>query len=158
MRAETLHRAHVLLIVIILSIHIVLASSQSQDNRLNVNESRELWNLLIKVYSKVEFLGSQGINVTSLVDNLNRALELIEKGDNESLIEAYNIITFVNTSCNHLMEELPDIVMWRNIRIYSTIGLLASLPILLYIFLPRIYLYVWYNSRKKWVVQENENR
>lgn len=144
-----------LLVLILLQVVLVpLLTTTAQTNVVPDNISTELWGLFLQVYSKVEYLGSQGMNVSGLVNNLNHVLNIFERGDNESLVEARNLLLRLNDECDRMLEELPNYVLWRNIRLYSIIGFLVSVPVLAYVFLPRIYIRLWYRFHKKWLVVE----
>ena len=140
----------ILLIFLLFSLSLTYTVAQGQT----LVTRERVWEFFLEVYSKTEYLGSKGINVSVIVDDLNRVLDLLYRGDNSSLEEAYNILLELNTTCNRLLEELPSVILWRNIRLYSTVGVLASIPILSYIFIPRLYVKTWYRFRKKWLVSE----
>ncbi len=118
------------------------------------NVGTDLWSMFLEVYSKVEYLGSQGINVSELVNELNVVLDLFEQGSNESLTKAHEILVRLDGECDRLLDELPDYILWRNIRLYTTVAVLALIPVLAYVFIPRTYIRLWYRFHKKWLVKE----
>lgn len=106
---------------------------------------------IVYAYKIVYELGRMGIDVSSLVDKLNEARKLIDKGDYGG---AEKIVDEVISEAEALKKEAPGIVFWRNFRKAVTVVCLASIPILTYFFLPRVYLEAWYRLKRKWVVRK----
>lgn len=107
----------------------------------------------IDVYVDVAKLGREGINVTSLVHELGKALKLIDEGSNESLLKAKAIIDHVKSEVRKLKAEAPRIILMDNLRKYLIIAALACIPIAFYFLLPRAYLLIWFRVRRRWVVE-----
>ena len=107
----------------------------------------------IDVYVDVAKLGKEGINVTSLVHELSKALKLIDEGSNESLLKAKAIIDHVKSEVRKLKAEAPRIILMDNLRKYLIVAALACIPIAFYFLLPRAYLLVWFRIRRRWVVE-----
>ncbi len=107
----------------------------------------------IDVYVDVAKLGKEGINVTSLVHELSKALKLIDEGSNESLLKAKAIIDHVKSEVRKLKAEAPRIILMDNLRKYLIVAALACIPIAFYFLLPRAYLLVWFRVRRRWVVE-----
>jgi len=94
-------------------------------------------------------LYSKGLDISVIIEKLNSAIVSYEEGDvNESnrlLGEARSLIENMGT--------IADNVYFTNIVLKAiTVGVLATIPVLVYVLLPRLYLYLWYKSRKKWIV------
>jgi hypothetical protein len=94
-------------------------------------------------------LYSKGIDISIIIEKLNNAIVSYEEGNvNESsrlLGEARGLIENMST--------IAYSVYFSNIVFKAIIVvLLATIPVLVYTLLPRFYLYLWYRSRKKWIV------
>ena len=107
----------------------------------------------IQLYIEVAELGKEGINVTSLVHELSKALKLINEGTNESLIRAESILSRVRSELESLKAEAPRIILANNVRKYGAVTALASVPVVFYFLLPRVYLAIWFRVRRRWVVE-----
>lgn len=106
----------------------------------------ELKELYIRVYR----LGREGIDVSDIVNDMNRVVELVNAG---RLDEADKLIRDIESRVARLETEAGDILFWENFRKYSVVAILISLPIVAYIFLPRLYLEAWYRLRRRWLVK-----
>ncbi len=106
----------------------------------------ELKELYIRVYR----LGREGIDVSDIVNDMNRVVELVNAG---RLDEADKLIRDIESRVARLETEAGDILFWENFRKYSVVAILISLPIIAYIFLPRLYLEAWYRLRRRWLVK-----
>jgi len=94
-------------------------------------------------------LYSKGLNITVVLGKLNRAIALYEEGDVE---DANMLLSEVNSLIGD-MRALADRVYLVNMVIkVVTILVLAVIPLAVYFLLPRIYLYVWYKTRRKWIL------
>jgi hypothetical protein len=94
-------------------------------------------------------LYSKGLNITVVLGKLNRAIALYEEGDVE---DANMLLSEVNSLIGD-MRALADRVYLVNMVIkIVTVLVLAVIPLAVYFLLPRIYLYVWYKTRRKWIL------
>jgi hypothetical protein len=94
-------------------------------------------------------LYSKGLNITVVLGKLNRAIALYEEGDVE---DANMLLSEVNSLIGD-MRVLADRVYLVNMVIkVVTVLVLAVIPLAVYFLLPRIYLYVWYKTRRKWIL------
>ena len=94
-------------------------------------------------------LYSKGLNITVVLGKLNRAIALYEEGDVE---DANMLLSEVNSLIGD-MRALADRVYLVNMVIkVVTVLVLAVIPLAVYFLLPRIYLYVWYKTRRKWIL------
>ena len=105
---------------------------------------------VIQIYKRVYRLGREGINVTNIVRDLNMVLAYVREGD---LDRAGRLLNDIDARVSDLEARSGDIIFWMNVRKYSTAAALISLPILAYIFIPRIYLETWYRLRRRWRVK-----
>lgn len=58
----------------------------------------------------------------------------------------------------NLENSRSEYILWRNIAIWGTVATLASIPLLIYVILPKIWAFAWYASRKDWLVVETKAR
>ena len=95
-------------------------------------------------------LHSMGVNTTSVVEKLSSAVEAYEHGDSEKAWALLN-------EARKIVEELEKGAGGTYSRLLllkaTTVALLASIPIAVYLLLPRAYLYLWFRVRRKWVVR-----
>jgi len=105
---------------------------------------------LIQLYKRVYRLGRDGINVTDIVRDLNTVLAYVREGD---LDRAGQLLNDIDARVSDLEARSGGIIFWMNVRKYSVAAALISLPILAYIFIPRIYLEAWYRLRRRWRVK-----
>ena len=105
---------------------------------------------IIQVYRRVYMLGRDGVNVTNIVRDLNMVLRYVREGN---LDRAERLLNDIDARVSDLEARSGDILFWMNARKYSVAALLISLPILAYIFIPRIYLEAWYRLRRRWRVR-----
>ncbi len=119
----------------------VYSSSRSD----NPYESR-----IIELYKRIYLLGKEDIYVKDLIRDLNRVLAYIDEGD---LDAASNLLDDIEARVDRLEARSGDILFWMNFRKYSVAAALISLPILAYVFIPRIYLEAWYRLRRRWRVR-----
>ena len=103
-----------------------------------------------ELYIRVYRLGREGIDVSDIVNDMNRVVGLVNAG---RLDEADKLIRDIESRVARLEAEAGDILFWANFRKYSAAAILISLPIIAYIFLPRLYLEAWYRLRRRWLVK-----
>lgn len=94
-------------------------------------------------------LYSKGLNVSAVIEKLNSAIVKYEENSTE---EARRLIAEVRGLIEN-MSTIADRVYFTNMaRKALVVAALASIPVLVYTLLPRAYLYLWYRSRRKWLV------
>jgi hypothetical protein len=76
-------------------------------------------------------------------------LKACSVGDIESASKLYQDIL---TELQYVKAISRDIYI--RVTIYRIVvgGLILLIPIAIYMFLPKIYLYIWYSTRKKWII------
>jgi hypothetical protein len=102
------------------------------------------------ILDKAKNLYMKGVNVTDVVRKLDEVVELYERGDIDRAREILN-----DTEVEVLeLEKIADNV-YRSIVISKaiTIAFLLSIPVAVYYFLPRVYLYIWFKLRRRWLVR-----
>ena len=138
------------LMLILLLTSLLITYSVISVEASSVDEVRKEF---IDVYVDVAKLGREGINVTSLVHELSKALKLIDEGSNESVLKAKAIMDHVKSEVKRLKAEAPRIILMDNLRKYLIVAALACIPIAFYFLLPRAYLLIWFRVRRRWVVE-----
>lgn len=97
----------------------------------------------------IEYLSSRGVDVSQVIRILNEAHELIVENrlDEAKILvdNAKNTISQLHRESNVVYQK---IILEKVLKITS----FASLPFIVYFTLPRIYLYLWYRPRRKWLV------
>lgn len=128
------------LLVFILLITPISAGSEPSSLRNNIET----------IFVRVEKLGSEGMNVSKIISLLNKALDIVENDGNIS--RAFMYVDEADRLSKKMMDELPSFVFWKQIRLYSTIAVILSIPIIVYFWGPRLFLIVWFRLRRKWRV------
>ncbi len=142
-----------------LTIAIVLLLLMTQALSIHVYaideiDKESLWNKYLDLYRRTAVLAKRGINVSSIVVELRTVLELIEKGDNDSLVKASNLLESIEEKVTKLEGEADNIVLMENLRKYSIVAAILSIPLLFYLLFPRLYLAIWFRARKRWTVEK----
>jgi hypothetical protein len=102
------------------------------------------------ILDKAKNLYMKGVNVTDVVRKLDEVVELYERGD---IDRARDILNDTEVEVLEL-EKIADNV-YRSIVISKaiTVAFLVSIPVAVYYFLPRVYLYIWFKLRRRWLVR-----
>jgi len=129
-----------ILFALAFSLHPVLAESKDK-----------VWNELVDVFSDVEKLGSEGINVTKQIIMLNAALKEFEKG-NYGAVET--ILAEIRELNSNQIAQLGNYRITRFIETYGLAAFYLSIPIVFYLLFPRLYFRVWFRARRKWLVEK----
>ncbi|MCX8205512.1 MAG: hypothetical protein N3H31_07680 [Candidatus Nezhaarchaeota archaeon] len=108
-----------------------------------------------KLYGRIADLAVRGVDVDELVRLLSSALDLLESGE---LGEASRVLSELEGMVSELEEEASAIVLEKSIAKYATVAALLSFPVAVYLLLPRAYLYLWYSSRRRWLVTYERSR
>jgi len=103
-----------------------------------------------RVLRDLEYLSSRGVDVRGLVERLNEALELYQRGDVGGALSA---IKEVEARASTLKGTAEAVYMASTAYRYGVAAALLSTPALVYLLLPRIYLLLWYRSRRRWSVR-----
>ena len=114
-----------------------------------VSASSELDSEVGDLVERAGDLYSKGLDVSVIIEKLNSAVVLSEEG---SVEEARGVLSEVRSLVED-MSTVADSVYFTNTLIKGvTVAVLAAIPVLVYTLLPRVYLYLWFKSRKKWLV------
>jgi len=93
--------------------------------------------------------------VSHYVELLDRVLTLLDEGYVSDAVELMNSL---NTNLSLLEKEASNIVMFKNLVKYGSAALVLTIPIITYVALPRLYLLLWFKSRRRWVVINERNK
>lgn len=102
------------------------------------------------IVKDLEYLDSRYVNISSLVADLDRAVDLASRGNYS---EAIAIINSVRGNVSLLMGDADRVYLYNSIARYGSAAAVLSLPLIVYFFLPRLYLALWFRSRRRWIVR-----
>jgi len=141
-------RTFLYLLMLVLSltiIHQMIILTYSGDNLSEIDS------LVSSIMKDLEYLKSREVNVSSLIHRVNEDIKGLEKdpGNTTYIKDLENIREEIKA----LKSDAENIYIINNIIRYSTAVGIGLVPIAVYILLPRIYLYIWYRTRRRWVVQ-----
>lgn len=105
---------------------------------------------VVLIVRDLEYLNSRGVDVSSVVVELNRAIEFYSGNNYE---EAYSCLNKARSLVEELKYNAESAFMGLLLIKALTVAILGSLPLLVYTLLPRAYLYLWFKFHKKWVVR-----
>jgi len=101
------------------------------------------------IMKDLEYLHSRGVDVGPVVDLLNKA---VSEYSNGSFEKAYEYIEEARRRVESLKMEAESTYIKIMVVKAVTVASLASIPLLTYFMLPRLYLYLWFKLHRKWIV------
>jgi len=111
----------------------------------------EIDSLVSTIMKDLEYLESREVNVSSLIHRVNEDIKGLEKDPgNATYIKD---LESIREEIKALKSDAENIYIINNIIRYSTAVGIGLVPVAVYILLPRIYLYIWYRTRRRWIVQ-----
>ena len=126
-------------------IHQMIILAYSGDNLSEIDS------LVSTIMKDLEYLESRKVNVTSLIQRVNEDIKGLEKDPgNATYIKE---LESIREKIKALKSDAENIYIINNIIRYSTAVGIGLVPVAVYILLPRIYLYIWYRTRRRWIVQ-----
>ena len=140
--------------ILIITITLSIMLAQILFTPVYAVDEDSLWNRYLELYKRTADLGSRGINVSSIVDELGIVLDLINNGDNYSLKRASELLDNIENKLLPLERNADNILLMENLRKYSIVGAIMSIPLLFYLLFPRLYLAIWFRVRRRWVVEK----
>jgi len=99
---------------------------------------------------KLQILSEKGINVSKLVEELNEVVMIVQRGDLESA--RIKLVTIEDEILKLEAEADRYYIVSTIMRYAKVVGILV-IPIIFYLLFPRIYLYIWFRSRRRWVLK-----
>lgn len=115
----------------------------------------DAYSKLYELYVKTAELSLKGVETSRLEELLASALDSIESGDYS---RASELLSEVERSLAELESRAGTVILTKNLVKYGTAAAVLSIPLLTYLFLPRLYVYLWYATRKNWVVTNERSR
>jgi len=140
--------------ILIITIALSIMLAQILSTPVYAVDKDSLWNRYLELYKRTADLGRRGINVSSIVDELGIVLELINNGDDYSLKRASELLDNIENKLLPLERNADNILLMENLRKYSIVGAIMSIPLLFYLLFPRLYLAIWFRVRRRWVVEK----
>ncbi len=105
------------------------------------------------LFNEVYVLSERGINVSSAVEELDKGVKALNQGQCN---KAETYLQSAEDKINALRENADTVILQKNIIKWATVGILAAIPIVTYLLLPRIYMGLWFRYRRKWKVRKYE--
>lgn len=119
------------------------------------NNTGELIVRSLQLLKRLQYLESRHVNVTGLVDEVNTALQLAQKGNTG---EAEKILSNVEAEVSKLEPQAEThYKMYIAVKTLE-VTVVLSIPILFYYGFPRLYLYTWFRLRRRWQVRDGSTR
>jgi hypothetical protein len=112
---------------------------------------------LIEDYAvRLKKLSSEGMNTSEAERFIKNALLLLGKGDltEEEVAWIRSNLTAADQEIRRLEGEFQSYMFWKTAGIVVRVTLLLSIPVVTYVFLPRLWAYVWFKTRGKWIVRK----
>lgn len=115
-------------------------------------DSSTLINEALSLLTRIQKLAGKNINVTDLTVQLNESLRLLQEG---RITEAESLLERLEDEVAVLEASADTYYMWGIIMKYVRVALVLSIPLLFYLFFPRLYIYLWFRLRRRWVIRES---
>jgi len=132
-----------LLIIILLSLY-----TQNPSN-INLQSDPCSIDTLADTLRVIEELNSKYVDTSGIVDSIDKLVKACGVGDNATALYLYSNIS---STLSKLISS-ADHIYWANMISRVIISaILLSIPALTYLYLPKIYLYLWFITRRKWLV------
>jgi len=132
------------------------ASAQQQAG--GIPPQGEEWELLseaLALLERLQALSKKSVNVSDLASQLNEALALSREGRRE---EASRLLREVERRVQSLEATADRHYREAMAAKYARVGAALSAPVLFYALFPRLYVALWFRSRRRWVVHEPARR
>jgi hypothetical protein len=117
----------------------IIASTQDFDS------------VIAEYIARVRRLEAKNVDTTQVVELINEA---VEKYQEEDETRALQILGEVDSLLDSLERSVDQVYYQYVFTKAITVIVLALIPILVYTLLPRVYLYLWFKTRKRWIVRE----
>lgn len=126
------------------------------DNMLS-DESQEYMSIVESYAERLKRLSTVGMNTSEAEHYINNALSLLGKSEltDEERDWIRANLTMAGVILDQLEREYSEFTFWRNFDIAAKVICLVSIPVLTYLFLPRIWALVWFKARRKWIIKKS---
>jgi len=105
---------------------------------------------IIDLARRLQALSEKGINVSSLTSELNEAVSMLQDGEVDA---ALNLLDRVENEVCGLEATVDSYYMYSTIARYARVAAVLSTPVLFYLLFPRIYVYIWFKARRRWIMR-----
>jgi len=115
---------------------------------------------LIEDYvARLKKLSSEGMNTSEAEKFIKNALLLLGEEDltEEEIAWIQSNLTAADQEIRRLEGEFQSYMIWKTAGVVARVTLLLSIPVITYVFLPRLWAYVWFKTRRKWIVKKKGN-
>lgn len=113
-------------------------------------EQADVYTQIAELINTLEYLYKKGVDVTSIVRDLNTVIELASLGNTD---EALTRLEQIKSKLRELEHIAEDTYIAKMAIKFVLVGFIASIPVAVYLILPRVYLHLWYSVRRKWIVR-----
>jgi hypothetical protein len=104
-------------------------------------------------FTKVAEAESAGGDVSDLVQVLNLAASLIDKGDDASLKSAEDMIQYVSVFALEKKEEGVQATNYQHIVLGATLGALVASAAIIWFYGSRVFWALWFRTKRNWRVE-----
>lgn len=104
---------------------------------------------LARILKELEYLSDKRVDADGLVREFDVAVRACEGGERS---KAEEMLTKVSAKVTSLLSEAERVFALKLAKTVTEVVSLLLVPVLVYIYLPRVYLSLWYRSRKYWYV------
>ena len=105
--------------------------------------------------SRIQYLEEKGVDTSRLAEGLNKTFALIQAG---RLREAYQELRRVEAEASRLEETATQHYLYTTASRAAAIAALLLVPVLFYLYFPRLYSRLWLWLRRGWLVDESPRR
>lgn len=116
----------------------------------------EIYSRALAIARLLRDMGSRGIDVSRLSENLSGVFALLDtcgSSDLECLVKASSTLDSIEAEAGRLREASGFQITISRLSLAIRIAILSSIPIIFYIYFPRLYSWWWFRSRRNWVVR-----
>lgn len=113
-------------------------------------DSQSLMSKAMDLLRRVQELSVKGVNVTQYAHALNTSLALIQDG---RLSEAEALLKSLDYEVSKAEAGADTRYVLLTLAKYFRVGVTLLIPLAFYVFFPRLYAYLWFKVRRRWVVR-----
>lgn len=113
-----------------------------------------------ELLGRLEPLSRDGMDTRAAEYYINQALDILDSGcyKAECMEWIWGNLSVAEKEISRLEGEYPRYTTMRSLVLWATVAVLAMTPLLVYLFLPRLWAYAWYLARRRWVVEKRGGR
>jgi len=106
------------------------------------------------IIKDLEYLSSRGVDVSNLTRGLDAAIKLYEANRTS---EAMSLLDNISSEVQSLKAAAEEVYLSKAVARYSLAALVLSLPLVAYLAIPRVYVYVWFMLHRGWLVEKRRD-